>query len=196
MVSTLFKNWQALSKTLTVDELFYLKEQFVLLEPNKNGSISLDNIKQVSSLHCIEILLWPRGKVFLIPPTIWPGLDEKFNGCHERFSCAWSFNIGMSFIKLGMAFIIFVGSIMYEIFLESLLSAIYFLAKNIKLLLHYLISSMHFNIEGWTLRNSVQQLWVSISLRHWTGGSNMLVAPMNYSRKMATGLLWLRSWLL
>ncbi|XP_074325195.1 CDPK-related protein kinase isoform X2 [Apium graveolens] len=37
---------RALSKTLTVDELFYLKEQFVLLEPNKNGSISLENIKQ------------------------------------------------------------------------------------------------------------------------------------------------------
>ncbi|KAH8503409.1 hypothetical protein H0E87_014618 [Populus deltoides] len=36
---------RALSKTLTVDELFYLKEQFVLLEPNKNGTISLENIK-------------------------------------------------------------------------------------------------------------------------------------------------------
>lgn len=39
--------WQALSKTLTVDELFYLKEQFALLEPNKNGTISLENIKAV-----------------------------------------------------------------------------------------------------------------------------------------------------
>ncbi|XP_073293911.1 CDPK-related kinase 5-like isoform X1 [Primulina huaijiensis] len=36
---------RALSKTLTVDELFYLKEQFAMLEPNKNGTISLDNIK-------------------------------------------------------------------------------------------------------------------------------------------------------
>ncbi|XP_039010301.1 CDPK-related kinase 5 isoform X1 [Hibiscus syriacus] len=36
---------RALSKTLTVDELFYLKEQFALLEPNKNGTISLENIK-------------------------------------------------------------------------------------------------------------------------------------------------------
>ncbi|XP_073311081.1 CDPK-related kinase 5-like [Primulina huaijiensis] len=35
----------ALSKTLTADELFYLKEQFELLEPNKNGTISLDNIQ-------------------------------------------------------------------------------------------------------------------------------------------------------
>ncbi|XWS41946.1 hypothetical protein CRYUN_Cryun17cG0125900 [Craigia yunnanensis] len=36
---------RALSKTLTVDELFYLKEQFSVLEPNKNGTISLENIK-------------------------------------------------------------------------------------------------------------------------------------------------------
>ncbi|KAJ0009717.1 hypothetical protein Pint_34460 [Pistacia integerrima] len=36
---------QALSKTLTVDKLFYLKQQFALLEPNKNGYISLENIK-------------------------------------------------------------------------------------------------------------------------------------------------------
>lgn len=39
---------QALSKTLTVDELFYLREQFALLEPSKNGTISLENIKSVS----------------------------------------------------------------------------------------------------------------------------------------------------
>nr|XP_019707109.1 CDPK-related protein kinase [Elaeis guineensis] len=36
---------RALSKTLTVDELLYLKGQFSLLEPNKNGCITLDNIK-------------------------------------------------------------------------------------------------------------------------------------------------------
>uniref|UniRef100_A0A2C9UVD3 non-specific serine/threonine protein kinase n=1 Tax=Manihot esculenta TaxID=3983 RepID=A0A2C9UVD3_MANES len=36
---------RALSKTLTVDDLFYLKEQYTLLEPNKNGTISLENIK-------------------------------------------------------------------------------------------------------------------------------------------------------
>ena len=40
--------FQALSKTLTVDELFYLREQFALLEPSKNGTISLENIKSVS----------------------------------------------------------------------------------------------------------------------------------------------------
>ncbi|KAJ7946031.1 CDPK-related kinase [Quillaja saponaria] len=36
---------RALSKTLTVDELYYLKEQFALLEPNKNDSINLENIR-------------------------------------------------------------------------------------------------------------------------------------------------------
>ncbi|KAK4340257.1 hypothetical protein RND71_041719 [Anisodus tanguticus] len=36
---------RALSKTLTADELFYLKEQFALLEPDKFGSIKLENIK-------------------------------------------------------------------------------------------------------------------------------------------------------
>lgn len=36
---------RALSKTLTVDDLFYLKQQFSLLEPNKNGTITLDNIR-------------------------------------------------------------------------------------------------------------------------------------------------------
>ncbi|KAL6218765.1 hypothetical protein ACLB2K_011974 [Fragaria x ananassa] len=36
---------RALSKTLTVDELFYLKEQFALLVPNKNGTITFDNIR-------------------------------------------------------------------------------------------------------------------------------------------------------
>ncbi|CAL9079509.1 unnamed protein product [Musa textilis] len=36
---------RALSKTLTVDELFYLKRQFALLEPTKHGCINLENIK-------------------------------------------------------------------------------------------------------------------------------------------------------
>nr|GEY44117.1 CDPK-related kinase 5-like [Tanacetum cinerariifolium] len=33
------------SKTLTVDELFYLKKRFYLLEPSKNGSIDMETIK-------------------------------------------------------------------------------------------------------------------------------------------------------
>ncbi|KAF8679264.1 hypothetical protein HU200_046042 [Digitaria exilis] len=41
---------RALSKTLTVDELFYLKAQFSLLEPDRNGCITLDNIRMLSAL--------------------------------------------------------------------------------------------------------------------------------------------------
>ncbi|CAA2981269.1 CDPK-related kinase 5 [Olea europaea subsp. europaea] len=37
---------RSLSKTLTVDQLFYLKEQFALLEPSKNDTISIENIKE------------------------------------------------------------------------------------------------------------------------------------------------------
>ncbi|EPS68913.1 hypothetical protein M569_05857, partial [Genlisea aurea] len=36
---------RSLSSTLTVDELYYLKQQFAHLEPNSNGSINLDSIK-------------------------------------------------------------------------------------------------------------------------------------------------------
>ncbi|EPS59806.1 hypothetical protein M569_14999, partial [Genlisea aurea] len=42
---------RALSKTLTEDELYYLRQQFALLEPNKNGSISLETIKTVRIFH-------------------------------------------------------------------------------------------------------------------------------------------------
>ncbi|CAL1410067.1 unnamed protein product [Linum trigynum] len=36
---------RALAKTLTADEVFYLKEQFTIFQPNKNGSITLENIR-------------------------------------------------------------------------------------------------------------------------------------------------------
>ncbi|KAF8728776.1 hypothetical protein HU200_018054 [Digitaria exilis] len=36
---------RALAKTLTIDQLFYLREQFTLLGPNKSGYISLQNMK-------------------------------------------------------------------------------------------------------------------------------------------------------
>lgn len=39
---------QALSKALTEDELGYLRAQFTLLEPNKDGRVSLDNFKMVN----------------------------------------------------------------------------------------------------------------------------------------------------
>lgn len=56
----LFSRSQALSKTLTVDELIYLKGQFALLEPNKNGCITLENIKTVSYL-CVIYIVFLRN---------------------------------------------------------------------------------------------------------------------------------------
>ncbi|KAL3526759.1 hypothetical protein ACH5RR_011415 [Cinchona calisaya] len=56
---------RALSKTLTVDELFYLKEQFTLLEPNKNGTISLENIKTVLMKNATEAMKESRIHDFL-----------------------------------------------------------------------------------------------------------------------------------
>lgn len=38
---------QALSKTLTEDEMIYLRAQFMLLEPNRNGRISYENFRTV-----------------------------------------------------------------------------------------------------------------------------------------------------
>ncbi|KAH9675343.1 CDPK-related kinase 7 [Citrus sinensis] len=40
----------ALAKTLTVPQLAYLREQFTLLAPNKNGFISMQNYKMIGSL--------------------------------------------------------------------------------------------------------------------------------------------------
>ncbi|KAI3669857.1 hypothetical protein L6452_41305 [Arctium lappa] len=56
---------RALSKTLTVDELFYLKEQFSLLEPSKNGSISMDNIKAALTKHATDAMKESRIHDFL-----------------------------------------------------------------------------------------------------------------------------------
>ncbi|KAL3525717.1 hypothetical protein ACH5RR_014089 [Cinchona calisaya] len=56
---------RALSKTLTVDELFYLKEQFALLEPNKSGTISLENIKAVLMKNSTEAMEESRIHDFL-----------------------------------------------------------------------------------------------------------------------------------
>lgn len=86
---------QALSKTLTADEQFYLKEQFVLLEPNKSGTISLENIKLVSfiseSLEFLSLLQhWSQLQIFIIS-----GLDEEFNRCYEGFSDPRFLGIGM-----------------------------------------------------------------------------------------------------
>ena len=44
---------QALSKALTEDELVYVRAQFRLLEPNRDGHVSLDNFKMV--IYCFTI---------------------------------------------------------------------------------------------------------------------------------------------
>ncbi|XP_075514916.1 CDPK-related kinase 5-like [Primulina tabacum] len=56
---------RALSKTLTADELFYLKEQFAMLEPNKNGTISLDNIKAAFKKYATDAMNESRIYEFL-----------------------------------------------------------------------------------------------------------------------------------
>ncbi|KAJ8764455.1 hypothetical protein K2173_006195 [Erythroxylum novogranatense] len=56
---------RALSKTLTVDELFYLKEQFALLEPNKHGTINLENIKTALMKHATDAMKESRIPDFL-----------------------------------------------------------------------------------------------------------------------------------
>lgn len=85
-----------MSKTLTADELFYLKEQFALLEPDKNGSIKLENIRSVSistlsSSALPRFLLKPEGLISLLF-SCHVGADEIWNRCyegvaHSGFSC-------------------------------------------------------------------------------------------------------------
>lgn len=56
---------RALAKTLTVDELFYLKEQFALLEPSKNGTICLDNVKSALTKNATDAMKNSRVFEFL-----------------------------------------------------------------------------------------------------------------------------------
>ncbi|KAK4712235.1 hypothetical protein R3W88_006748 [Solanum pinnatisectum] len=56
---------RALSKTLTVNELFYLKEQFALLQPSKNGTISFDNVKTALMKHATDAMKEARIHDFL-----------------------------------------------------------------------------------------------------------------------------------
>jgi hypothetical protein len=65
-----------------VDELFYLKEQFALLEPNKNGTISLENIKTVGFFP--YVFLFKVDVVsYALTLMLLSGLDEIFNRCYE-----------------------------------------------------------------------------------------------------------------
>ncbi|KAI3813345.1 hypothetical protein L1987_18066 [Smallanthus sonchifolius] len=56
---------RALVKTLPTDESFYLKEQFLLLEPSKNGSISMENIKMALLKHATDAMKESRVHDFL-----------------------------------------------------------------------------------------------------------------------------------
>ncbi|KAL3515250.1 hypothetical protein ACH5RR_022152 [Cinchona calisaya] len=57
---------RALSKMLNADELFYLKEQFALLEPNKNGCITLENIKTALMKYSTDAMKESRVPDFLV----------------------------------------------------------------------------------------------------------------------------------
>ena len=99
---TLLRNWscwtlQALSKTLTVDELFYLKEQFALFQPNKNGTIALENLRMVSMWiiqhffsHMSGVILKGRKGSWATFLVFWIGIDETCHWCNERVSGAWA----------------------------------------------------------------------------------------------------------
>ncbi|KAD3640927.1 hypothetical protein E3N88_30150 [Mikania micrantha] len=56
---------RAFVKTLATDELIYLKAQFSLLEPSKNGSISIENIKMALLKHATEAMKESRVHDFL-----------------------------------------------------------------------------------------------------------------------------------
>lgn len=60
---------RALSKTLTVDELYYLKEQFALLQPSKNGTISLDNIREALMRNATDAMKESRAHEILTSLT-------------------------------------------------------------------------------------------------------------------------------
>ncbi|KAF8769368.1 hypothetical protein HU200_006890 [Digitaria exilis] len=57
---------RALSKTLTVDELFYLKAQFSLLEPDRNGCITLDNIRMALTREATDAMKESRVQEILV----------------------------------------------------------------------------------------------------------------------------------
>ncbi|KAL5196647.1 hypothetical protein ABZP36_000159 [Zizania latifolia] len=57
---------RALSKTLTVDELFYLKGQFSLLEPDRNGCITLDNIRMALTREATDAMKESRVQEILV----------------------------------------------------------------------------------------------------------------------------------
>ncbi|KAH0847905.1 hypothetical protein HID58_091697 [Brassica napus] len=78
----------ALSKTLITDELLYLKAQFALLAPNKNGLITLDNIRSALASNATEAMKGSRIPDFL---ALLNGLEYK--GMDFEEFCAASISV-------------------------------------------------------------------------------------------------------
>ncbi|KAG7577818.1 Protein kinase domain [Arabidopsis thaliana x Arabidopsis arenosa] len=78
----------ALSKTLITDELLYLKAQFALLAPNKNGLITLDSIRLALATNATEAMKESRIPDFL---ALLNGLQYK--GMDFEEFCAASISV-------------------------------------------------------------------------------------------------------
>uniref|UniRef100_A0A1J3DF73 non-specific serine/threonine protein kinase n=1 Tax=Noccaea caerulescens TaxID=107243 RepID=A0A1J3DF73_NOCCA len=78
----------ALSKTLITDELIYLKAQFAILAPNKNGLITLDNIRLALAANATEAMKESRIPDFL---ALLNGLQYK--GMDFEEFCAASISV-------------------------------------------------------------------------------------------------------
>ncbi|CAH8392746.1 unnamed protein product [Eruca vesicaria subsp. sativa] len=78
----------ALSKTLITDELLYLKAQFAILSPNRNGLITLDNIRTALATNATEAMKESRIPDFL---ALLNGLQYK--GMDFEEFCAASISV-------------------------------------------------------------------------------------------------------
>ncbi|KAL5992682.1 hypothetical protein ACLOJK_013601 [Asimina triloba] len=70
---------RALSKTLNIDQLFLLKEQFKLLEPSKNGCITLEAIKTALLKNATEAMKESRIHDFLSSLSSLQNIKMDFN---------------------------------------------------------------------------------------------------------------------
>ncbi|CAK8544956.1 unnamed protein product [Lathyrus sativus] len=75
---------KALSKALTEDQLVYLRAQFRLLEPNRDGHVSLDNFKMALARHATEAMR--ESRVLDIIHTMEPLAYRKMD--FEEFCAA------------------------------------------------------------------------------------------------------------
>ncbi|KFK35999.1 hypothetical protein AALP_AA4G064700 [Arabis alpina] len=79
---------KALSKTLITDEILYLKTQFSLLAPNKNGFITMENIRLALASNATEAMKESRIPEFL---ALLNGLQHK--GMDFEEFCAAALNV-------------------------------------------------------------------------------------------------------